>query len=285
MVEPTNNSTKGLAIICGRGDLPRLLADECRASGRSYTVVEFENIPLDWASAHPVTPAIFEKMGRLFEQLRQANGRTIVMAGSMNREKFDVSKLDGKGIELAGILAETMKAGDDKTLSSIIKFFETNGFTVLAAHEVLPNLISQAGVLTTAKPNDDDIYDASRAAEIVDGLGRMDVGQAAVVGQGICLGLESIQGTDAMLAFVKNNREKYAPNPDGGRGVLLKAPKPGQDLRVDLPAIGPDTIQNAHEAGLSGIVIEAGGVMILRREETVSLANKHGLFLWIRSKE
>jgi DUF1009 family protein len=278
-------TNSGLAIISGRGDLPRLLAEECQTSDRAFVVVEFENTPLGWASVHPVIPAVFEQTGRLFEQLQKANCRDVVMAGAMDRENIDVSKLDDKGVELANILAETMKAGDDKTLSSIIKFFELNGFRVRAAHEILPNLVPQAGVLTNVKPNDDDIFDAARAAEIVNGLGRMDVGQGAVVGQGICLGLESIQGTDTMLAFVKNNREGYAPNPNGGRGVLLKAPKPDQDLRVDLPTIGPDTIRNAHKSGLSGVAIEAGGVMILRREETVSLANELGLFLWVRPKE
>lgn len=88
-----------------------------------------------------------------------------------------------------------------------------------------------------------------------------------------------------MLTFVKNNREGYVPNPNGGQGVLLKAAKPAQDLRVDLPTIGPDTIRNAHKAGLSGVVIEAGGVMVLRRTETVFLANDLGLFLWVRPKE
>ena len=280
-----DHTNTGLAIIAGHGDLPRLLAEECQTSGRKYSVVEFENIPLDWASVHPVIPAIFEKTGQLIERLQQASCQEIVMVGAMNREGIDVSKLDDKGRELAIVLAETMKAGDDETLSTFIRFFEANGFGVLAAHEVLPSLLPQAGVLTNAKPSDDDMFDAARAAEIVNGLGRMDVGQGAVVGQGICLGLESIQGTDTMLTFVKNNREGYAPNPNGGRGVLLKASKPAQDLRVDLPAIGPDTIRNAHEAGLAGVVIEAGGVMILGREETVSLANELGLFLWVRPKE
>ena len=280
-----DNTKPGLAIISGRGDLPRLLAEECHASGRAYMVVEFENIPLDWASEHPVIPAIFEQTGHMFEQLQRANCHDVVMAGSMDRENFDVGKLDEKGIELANILYETMKAGDDETLSSIIRFFEANGFDVHAAHEVLPSLIPKAGVLTNVKPSKNDIFDAARAAEIVNGLGRIDVGQGAVVGQGICLGLESIQGTDTMLNFVENNRNGYAPNPNGGRGVLLKAPKPDQDLRVDLPTIGPDTIRNAHEAGLAGVVIEAGGVMILRREETVTLANELELFLWVRPKK
>ena len=275
----------GLAIIAGRGDLPRLLAEECRASGRKYSVVEFENIPLGWASTHPVIPAIFERTGQLIDQMQRANCLEIVMVGAMFRESIDVGKLDDKGRELATILTETMKAGDDATLSSIIRFFEANDFTVLAAHDVLPSLIPQAGMLTNVKPSDDDLLDAARAAEIVNGLGRMDVGQGAVVGQGICLGLESIQGTDTMLTFVKNNREGYVPNPNGGQGVLLKAPKPEQDLRVDLPTIGPDTIRAAHKAGLSGVVIEAGGVMVLHRAETVTLANDLGLFLWVRPKK
>jgi len=271
----------GLAIIAGRGDLPRLLAEECRAYGRRYAVVKIENVPLDWAAGHPVVPAIFEKTGQLIDRMRQADCQEIVIAGAMNRESIDVSKLDDKGRELATILSQTIKAGDDETLSSIIRFFEDNGFRVIAAHEVLPSLLPPTGVLTNSKPDGDDAFDASRAAEIVNGLGKLDVGQGAVVGQGICLGLESIQGTDTMLTFVKNNREGYAPNPNGGRGILLKAPKPGQDLRIDLPAVGRDTMRNAHNAGLSGVVVEADGVMVLRLSETVSLANDLGLFLWV----
>lgn len=280
----TDHTDSGLAIVCGRGDLPRLLAQECKVSGRDYYVVEFENIPLDWASGHPVIHAIFEQPGHLFAQLHNANCTQVVMAGAMDREQIDLDRLDAKGVELASLLAETIKAGDNKTLGSIIKFFENNDFAVIAAHEVVTSLVPRSGVLTTISPDENDKFDAERAAEIVDGLGRLDVGQGAVVGQGICLGLESIQGTDTMLDFVAVNRAGFLPNPDGGRGVLLKAPKPGQDLRVDLPTIGPDTINNAHKAGLSGVVIEAGGVMILRQTETVSMANDLGLFLWVRPK-
>ena len=285
MGAPVDHDKTGLAIIAGRGDLPRLLAEECKASGREYSVVEFENVPLHWSSTHPVIPAVFEATGHIIDQMQKNNCVEIVIVGAMTRESIDVSKLDGKGRELAAILAQTMKAGDDETLSSIIRFFEMNGFCVSAAHDVLPSLIPQAGVLTNSKPSDDDMFDAARAAEIVEGLGNLDVGQGAVIVQGICLGLESIQGTDTMLAFVENNREGYAPDPNGGRGVLFKAPKPSQDLRVDLPTIGPDTIRNACNAGLAGVVIEHGGVMVLNRSETVSLANELGLFLWVRPKK
>ncbi len=279
-----NIADGALGIICGRGDLPHLLAKACRDAGRAYYVVEFENIPLGWATEHPVISAIFEQAGNLLDNLNQQNCTQVVMAGAMDRSHLDPDRLDNKGRELTLILAETMQAGDDKTLSSIIQFFEGNGITVTAAHEVLPSLIPEVGILTNVAPNINDTSDANRAAEIVNSLGRLDVGQGAVVAQGICLGLESIQGTDAMLDFVASHRSGYSYNPDGGCGVLLKAPKPEQDLRVDLPTIGPDTIRRAHKAGLSGIVIQSGGVMVLHEEETITVANELGLFLWVRPK-
>ncbi|MGE4611675.1 MAG: UDP-2,3-diacylglucosamine diphosphatase LpxI [Paracoccaceae bacterium] len=279
-----NITDAALGIICGRGDLPQLLAKACRDAGRAYYVVKFENIPLGWTTEHPVISAVFEQTGSLLDNLKQRNCTQVVMAGAMVRSHLDPDRLDDRGRELALILAETMQAGDDKTLSSIIQFFEGNGITVTAAHEVLPSLIPEVGVLTNVAPNIDDTSDANRAAEIVNSLGRLDVGQGAVVAQGICLGLESIQGTDTMLDFVASHRAGYSHNPDGGRGVLLKAPKPQQDLRVDLPTIGPDSVRRAHKAGLSGIVIQSGGVMVLHEEETITVANELGLFLWVRPK-
>lgn len=279
------NDLDGLAIICGYGDLPRVIAEMYKAEGRAYRVVQFEDISLTWADSHPVIPAILEQAGKLFSDLQQAGCTRVVIAGAMQRGHIDPAKLDGKGYDLAEILGNTAKSGDDSTLSAIIAFFEANGFDVIAAHQIVPKLIPPAGVLTDAKPTQRDSADVTRATEIVNGLGALDVGQGAVVGQGLCLGLESIQGTDAMLSFVQETRANYAPNPDGGRGVLFKAPKPSQDLRVDMPTIGPETIRNAFEAGLSGVAIEAGGVIVLNLDESIAQANNYGLFLWVRPKE
>ncbi|MEL6127804.1 MAG: LpxI family protein, partial [Pseudomonadota bacterium] len=123
-----------------------------------------------------------------------------------------------------------------------------------------------------------DRKDAARARAILRALAPHDVGQAAVVAQGLCLGIETIQGTDALLRFVAQNPVRM-PDPEDGRGVLVKAPKEGQDARLDMPAIGPDTIRHAADAGLSGLVIEAGAVMVLGREEVVALADAAGLFI------
>ncbi|NNU80705.1 UDP-2,3-diacylglucosamine diphosphatase LpxI [Halovulum dunhuangense] len=272
----------GLAIVAGSGTLPRMLAEECRRRGRPYQVVVFEGINLDWAEGHPVIPAIFEKPGRLFAALRRAGVSEVTFAGGVRRPRLSPIRFDMKAIALAPQLFRALRSGDDAALRIVTAIFEDEGLHIVAAHRILSSLIAQEGVLTEARPSEGDRADAARAAEIVAALGAVDVGQGVVVAQGICLGIESIQGTDAMLDFVARTAGGFRPDPEGARGLLLKAPKPGQDWRTDLPAIGPDTVTRAHEAGLAGIVVQAGGVLILGEDETLSRANALGMFIWGR---
>ncbi len=273
---------EGLAIIAGSGVLPRLIAEDCARSGRHYRVVQFEGVALDWAKDHPVIPAMFEKPGRLFSALRKANCRQVTMAGGMKRPRLRPFRFDFKGLRLASTVFAAIRAGDDDALRIVSGIFEAEGYTVVAPHLLLTGLLAEAGVLTKAQPSEEDRQDAARAEAIVQALGSVDVGQGAVVAQGICFATESIQGTDEMLRFVARTAAGFRPDPDGAKGVLLKAPKPGQDWRVDLPAIGPETLRRAHEAGLAGVVVQAGGVLILGLEETVAAADELGLFLWGR---
>ena len=274
MLDPNGN----IAIIAGDGVLPHLLVKECIRQNISYTVVVFEGVTLDWLSGHPCISAIFEKPGKLFEALHKAGTTQITMAGGMARPQLNPLKFDAAGLRLAPVLANALKKGDGDTLSVVSLMFETEGFTVIGAHHLLESLLAPVGVMTNVAPSTEDMADISRAAQIVAALGGVDVGQGAIVAQGICLGLESIQGTDAMLRFVADNPRRL-PEKDGAKGVLLKAPKPGQDWRLDLPAIGPDTFALAHKAGLAGVAVLAGGTLILGLEETVAKANDLGLFL------
>ncbi len=265
----------GLAIVAGRGALPRLIAEECGRRGRPYTVVVFNGLTLDWLAGHPVTAAAFEKPGRLFAALRAAGIRTVTFAGGMERPALKPLSFDLTMIRLAPRLLRSLKAGDDTTLRTVAAIFEAEGFTITPAQALLTDLVATPGIPTRAQPSDDDRTDAARAAAIVAAMGAVDVGQAAVVAGGLCLGVESIQGTDALLDFVARTTKPT-------RGLLLKAPKPGQDRRMDLPAIGPATIERAARAGLAGVVVEAGGVMILDHAATVAAADAAGLFLWAR---
>lgn len=273
----------GLAIVAGRGALPRLIAEDCARNGRPYRVVVFAGTVLDWLDGHPVIPAAFEKPGRLFAALRSAGCGAVTFAGGLVRPRLRPLRFDLTMWRLAPRLLAAVRAGDDATLRAVASVFEAAGFRVVAPQALLPELPAAAGVPTRALPSPADRADAARAAAIVAALGAVDVGQAAVVAQGVCLGLESIQGTDALLAFVADSGARFRPDPTGARGVLFKGPKPGQDRRLDLPAIGPDTVRGAAAAGLAGIVIEAEGVMVLDWRATIAVADAAGLFLWSRN--
>lgn len=271
-----------LAIVAGSGALPRLLAEDCKRRRHPYLVVKPEGVTLDWSEAHPTIPAVYEKPGRLFADLRRAGVGQVTFAGGITRPTLRPMRFDMKALRLAPTLFRAMRSGDDAALRIVTKIFEDEGLKIVAAHRLLSGLLMKAGVPTKAKPSDNDRADAARAAEIVAALGAVDVGQGAVVAQGICLGVESIQGTDAMLDFVRTTAAPFRPDPEGARGTLFKAPKPGQDWRVDLPAIGPDTITAAHRAGLAGVALQEGGVLVLGLDETVARADGLGLFLWGR---
>lgn len=268
-----------LAIVAGDGALPRLLAEECRRRGRPFAVVLFGGARPDWCADYQVIAAEFEKPGRLFRALRRGGLRHVTFAGAMQRPRLSLLRSDLTFLRLAPTIFSALKSGDDSTLRTITAIFESQGLTVVAAHDVLETLLMPAGLLTVEKITRGDWADIRRAFEIAQGSGRMDVGQGAVVAQGICLGVESIQGTDAMLDWVAQTAAPFRLDPRGPKGVLAKAPKPGQDWRIDLPTIGPGTMVAAARAGLGGVAVEAGGILVLGLEETVAMANEHGLFL------
>ncbi len=267
-----------LAIIAGAGILPRLIAEEAQRGGQKYCVVLFDGFAPDWAKEHPIIAVKFEAIGAMLENLRQFGCDAVTFAGAMARPVLDFARLDGKSRELLLALMQ----GDDAMLRNIAAFFEREGFRVVGAHEILSSLLVPVGVLTKLQPSSNDQADAARGMAIVAALGEADVGQAAVVAQGICLGVESIQGTNALLEFVAATGANFKPDPQGAKGVLCKAPKPGQDWRMDLPAIGLDTVAKAAAAGLGGVAVQAGGVIALDQAAIVAEADRLGLFLFGR---
>ncbi len=269
-----------LAIISGRGALPRLLADECGRAGRHAVIVGFPGQQFPWLGSKPHIAAEFEKLGALFEAMRAVGCTSVVFAGGIDRPQFDPKRFDEKTLQIAPVLLPSLQGGDAGTLKAIASIFESEGFLIEAAHDLLAGAIASPGSIGSEVPDAADLEDMDRAREIVKALGSVDVGQGAVVAQGLCLGLESLQGTDRMLEFVASTGKEQRPDNSGSKGVLFKAAKPGQDLRMDMPAIGPRTLVLAHEAGLAGVAVQAGEVLLLDRETTVETANRLGLFLY-----
>ncbi len=265
-----------LAIVAGAGDLPQQLVAACQSTGRGYQVVRFNGIDLNWVDDQPVIDAVFEKPNSLFKQLKKAECTQVVFAGAMQRPKLNPLKFDLKLMKLAPTLLPALKGGDDGALSLIAQIFESEGITVIPAHEILPELLAQSGVLTNIKPSQQDQADISRGFAILHAMSSADVGQACVVGQGLCLGIETIQGSDTLLRFVQETKNDYV---DHSAGVFIKAPKQNQDRRMDMPTIGIETVNSVHTAGLRGIAIAANGVQMLDRDACIQQANELGLFI------
>lgn len=266
--------SKTLAILAGYGALPQNLA----AANPDALFVSFEGVEIEVPN-QPHFAASFNKFGALFDALRDAGITTVTFAGAMTRPALNPAEFDAQTMALAPRLMTAMAGGDDGLLREIIAVFEAEGFQVKGAHQVLPDLVAKAGLLAGNDPADTEMNDAKRGMEILNALSAVDVGQGVVVAAGLCLGVETLQGTDAMLKFVASTPENLRRNQAGARGVFVKAAKTDQDLRIDMPAIGPDTVASVAEAGLAGIVVSAGSVMIVERDETLKAVAAAGLFL------
>ncbi|MGH1577028.1 LpxI family protein [Planktotalea sp.] len=258
-----------LAILAGSGGLPSRLA----AVRKEAVQICFAGVPHELGSTAQTHS--FEKMGALFAALKEQGVSEVVMAGAMSRPPLDPSEFDEVMLTLAPRLIAAMQGGDDALLRLVITIFEEQGFSVRGAHEIDPSLTAKAGLLTGEALSAERQGDVDRAVDILSALSPLDVGQGAVVENGLCLGIETLQGTDALLGFV-------AQTPKGLRktgGVFVKAPKRGQDLRVDMPTIGPETVKAVSDAQLSVIVIAAGAVNILALDDTIRAAKQAGITL------
>lgn len=260
-----------LAVIAGSGELPVRLVDETDAIW-----VKLNNVHTDIHSEPEIT-AQFERLGDLFSNLKAAGVQQICFAGAMGRPKLDPSLFDAATLKLMPRLVPLLQSGDDALLRGVIEIFEENGFSVRAPHDLLPGLLVEIGVLTRAHPDARDKQDALKGREILQTLSAHDIGQGCVVCSGQVLGIEALYGTDAMLDSIAQLRQSRQPSVNG---VFVKRAKDGQDLRIDLPTIGPDTVDKAVKADLSAICLQAGYVQILDRKEVLDRADAAGLVIW-----
>ena len=262
-----------LAILACSGTLPVLIAQ----SHPEALLFGLQGVPNDLSA--DVQEHQIEKIGGLFAAMKEQGVERVVLAGSLTRPPLNPAQFDPVLMAFAPRLMGALQGGDDALLRQVIEFFEEQGFAMLGAHELVPDLTADSGLHVGPEISKANLTDIARAQGILAALSQLDVGQGCVVGHGQCLGIETLQGTDVLLRHVAETDETLHPK----GGVFLKMPKQGQDLRVDMPAIGPKTIQAAQKARLDGIVVEVGRVMVLEREKTLVEAEKAGIFLSAQS--
>jgi len=263
-----------LGIIAGSGELPLQLIDACKTSGRECFVLTFSqdpNLKATTQAPHQVVP--LGAVSQSLESLRKAGVSDLVLAGRVARPSLTSLKPDLAATKLLARLGKAFFSGDDALLRALMEFLESEGFRVVGAQDILKSLLAGHGCYGKHKPGADDEADIAKGLLAARELGRLDIGQAVVVERGLVLGVEGPEGTQALIQrCTALKREK-------GAGVLVKAKKPTQDERADLPAIGVDTIDALAAGGYAGVAIEAGGALVLARDEVIRRANEHGLFV------
>ena len=268
-----------LGLIAGGGALPISLAAHCHAVGRPLFVVRLKGFAGPELEAYENAEAGVAELGKGIAALRRANCVAVCMAGKVDRPDLAALKPDLRGLAaLPGAIAAARK-GDDGLLTYMIREFEKEGFRVEGAHEVMSGLTLGRGPLGRIAPDSRHASDVARALEAARTIGALDIGQGAVACDGLILALEAQEGTDAMLRRVANLPQPLRGTQAAPRGVLAKAAKPGQELRVDLPTIGPETVRRVVEAGIAGIAGATGQILVVDRDETIRLADQAGIFI------
>lgn len=276
-----NNPEPGsLAIICGGGSLPAAVAEAVARRGRQPVMFGIKG----WADAAVIGRYAHHwiaigQAGRFFRLARAEQCREVLFIGTVLRPPITQLRLDWQTIRAMPGLIRAYRGGDDKLISGVARIAERGGLRVVGVKDVAPEVLVPEGVLGRYRPSERDSADIARALDVIAALGPFDVGQAAVVADNNVLGVEAAEGTDNLLNRIAELRRIGRVTSAPGTGVLVKAPKPGQDRRLDLPSIGPRTVENVARAGLAGLAVTAGSTMIAEPAAVTAAADRAGIFL------
>ncbi|WP_029014743.1 LpxI family protein [Niveispirillum irakense] len=263
-----------LGILAGGGDLPANLVETCRRDGRDFFLIALEGQATpEWLS--PDIPHAWFRLGAagaILDRLKAEGVGDIVMAGRVRRPSLTELRPDWKATQFFARIG--LKAlGDDGLLRGVAQVLEEEGFRVVGVQTLITGLLTPEGPLGTHRADEQALADIAHGITVARALGGLDIGQSVVVQQGVVLGVEAIEGTDALIQRCGALR-RPGPGP-----VLVKCAKPQQDRRLDLPALGPDTVDNCIAAGFAGIAAQAGNTLFLGRDKAVTAADAAGLFL------
>ncbi len=272
--ESSSQSLTKLGVLAGQGDLPVQIVKACQDQGRSVFVLGFSGqFKSEFFAGVEYDVVPLGAVQKAIDTLKNHGCEELVMAGQLKRPSLFNLKLDGRGKKIVAKVG-LGGLGDDKLLRALIEELESEGFRVVGSNDVLnQSLTVKSGVLTQALPDAQAQNDIEVGLNALHVMAPLDIGQAIIVQQGIVIGVEAVEGTDALI-------QRYAYlRKEGPAGVLVKAMKQSQEARADLPTIGPETVKHAITAGLCGIAISAHTTQILDQDQVIDLANQHNMFI------
>ncbi len=270
MTSPGSSFLPSLAIVAGGGAFPDLVADEARARGTKVVAVRLsghaEPITLSRTDGIWAKP---EQLGHIFAYLRKQGVHDLVLIGRMRRPRIFDLRPDLTTLRLLPkILWPLCAGGDDALLRAVRRMLEGEGFRLHSAQCFVTNFVADKGAMGVIAPDSHASADIAIGMDAARAHGARDAGQAVIVHDGVVIGREGIDGTDALI------------DAHGVAGaILVKMAKPQQDRALDLPSIGPDTIRRCAAKGFSGIAVEAGATLVANKKQVIDFANAHGLFL------
>ncbi len=280
MVTPAQDNSSPVGLIAAGGAMPFAVADSLERRGITPVLFAIKG------TCDPKQAERFRhhwiavgQLGRATKLFRDEGCRDLLFIGTLVRPALSEVRLDFGTLRAIGKIWASFRGGDDHLLSGIGRILEGQGFRMVGIKDVAPDLLLPEGSLSGAKPDERAEIDIAKGREVLAALSSFDIGQAAVVIDGHVVGIEDIEGTDGLLARIARLREQGRIRSPLGRGVLVKAPKAGQDLRYDLPTIGPRTVEGAANAGLAGIAVVAGNTIAAEAQAMIEAADKAGLFI------
>jgi DUF1009 family protein len=280
MASPAPQLSSPVGLIAAGGVMPFAVADSLRQRGVDSVLFALRGIcdpkRVERFRHHWISVGQLGRATRLF---RAEGCRDLVFIGNLVRPALSEIRLDWGTLRVIGHVWAAFRGGDDHLLSGIGRIFEQDGFRMVGLKEVAPDLLMPEGCLTRSMPDEHAAADIARGREVLAALSPFDIGQAVVVIDGNVVGVEAIEGTDGLLIRIARLREQGRIRAEGQRGVLVKAPKSGQDLRYDLPTVGPRTVEEAVKARLAGIAVVAGNTLLAEPQAVIEAADAAGLFV------
>lgn len=264
-----------LGVIAGGGALPVKIVAASRARSAPFHVIRLAGMTDSDLDQAPGDDCAIGEAGKIIRVLKRENCDAAVFAGHVPRPDFSSLKADWRGAAMLPKVLAAAARGDGALLSVLVETLESEGIMVIGVEEAVQDLAAPAGAIGSLSPSEQNMADIRKAASVVQALGPFDVGQGAVVAAGLVLAIEAAEGTDAMLT-----RCAELPNGVNLGGVLVKRPKPGQELRIDLPVVGSETLRGAARAGLAGVAVEQGVALIIDIDQVAALADELGLFVY-----
>jgi DUF1009 family protein len=280
MGSPAPPISSPVGLVAGGGAMPFAVADSLAARGIDAVLFALrgscdpkrvERFRHHWISVG--------QLGRAVKLFRAEGCRDLVFIGSLVRPALSEIRLDFGTLRVLREVWASFRGGDDHLLSGIGRILERDGFRMVGIKDVAPDLLMPEGCLTRTVPDERATADIAKGREVLRALSPFDIGQAAVVIDGHVVGIEDIEGTDGLLVRVARLREQGRIRAAAKRGVLVKAPKSGQDLRFDLPTVGPRTIEGAAQAKLAGLAVVAGNTIAAEPQAMIAAAEAGGLFI------